>query len=88
MKVKTTKEKYSNILNSTSYSQLRNNNPAELRKIFRDYSEIALRQQDRAGSATASMVALYNKTYQCNPQGFIEYLETKCPQKYFVAALY
>ena len=79
--------KYSEIINSVNYGLLRNNDPRELRKIFMDYAEKETMRLDKIGKVTYSIIDLWNKTELLNPQGFIEYLETKVPQKHFIGAL-
>ena len=81
MKTKT----YSEIINSVGYGQLRNNDPYELKMLMREY---AMKQMNN-GTTTQSIVDLYNKTFQMNDKGFIDYIERregKMPQKYMVGA--
>ena len=74
--------KYSTIINSIAWQQLRNNEAKYIKEQFRLFAADEMQN----GNVTASIVDLYNKTYQMNDKGFIEYIESKTPQKYIVAA--
>lgn len=82
--------KWSQIINSIEYQQLRNNDCDLLKAIFRDYALINLPQDNvivPKDKCRQAIVDLYNKTYQLNRQGFIEYIENKLPKNDFVAVL-
>jgi hypothetical protein len=82
--------KYSELLNSVKYQQLRNNDGEYLKQLFRTYANMMLPVLDKVVSTKqcrGAMVDLYNKTFQLNLKGFIEYIETKLPKRDFIAVI-
>ena len=72
--------KYSHLINSVNYGLLRNNERSFYREMFRTYADNAMKN----GNTSQSICDLYNKTFQMNIDGFVEYAETKMPKKYMV----
>jgi hypothetical protein len=69
------------IMNSIKYQQLRNNDFNYLKQMFQTYATMKL------NSCSASIVDLYNKCFQLNEKGFLQYIETRLPKKHFVAVI-
>jgi len=83
-------EEFSNILNGIKYQQLRNNDFKYLKDMFRTYATMKLPQDNRIvdkKDCRQAMVDLYNKCFQLNEIGFLQYIETKLPKKDFIAVI-
>lgn len=74
-------KRYQDLLNSTKYQQLRNNDFKYLKQMFQTYASMNL------SKCNSTIVDLYNKCFQLNDAGFLRYVETKLSKKYFVAVI-
>ena len=74
-------KEYSSIINGVKYQQLRNNDFNYLKQMFQTYATMKL------SSCNAGIVDLYNKCFQLNEKGFLQYIETKLAKKHFVAVM-
>jgi len=85
-----TTQQWSKIINGVKYQQLRNNDFNYMKQMFQTYATMKLPQSGivvNKRDCRSSMVDLYNKCFQLNEMGFLNYIETKLPKRDFVAVI-